>query len=73
MSEPTGEAGSEHAVQRVPISIPFVILAAVLCGLGLLSLSYWLITFNWILFAGVIPLIGGAYMLFTPLAGWDHA
>jgi Na+/proline symporter len=73
MSEYAGGESKEHAVQRVPISVPFVVLAAVLCGLGLLSMSYWLITFNWALFAGVIPLVVGAYMLFTPRAGWDHA
>jgi len=73
MSEYAGPDGTEKAVHRVPISIPFVVLAAVLCGLGLLSLSYWLITFTWVLLAGVVPLAVGAYMLFTPRAGWDHA
>jgi len=73
MSEVAGGESVEHHVERVPISVPFVILAAVLCGLGILSLSYWLITFTWVLLAGVLPLAVGAYMLFTPRAGWDHA
>lgn len=73
MSEYAGGESTEHAVERVPISVPFVVLSAVLCGLGILSLSYWLITFSWVLLAGVIPLALGAYMFFSPLAGWDHA
>ena len=73
MSEFAGGEGTDPKVERVPISVPWVILAAVLCGLGILSLSYWLITFTWILFGGVVPLALGAYMLFSPRAGWDHA
>jgi len=73
MSEFAGVDGAEHAIERVPISVPWVVLSAVLCGLGILSLSYWLITFTWILLGGVVPLAVGAYMFFSPRAGWDHA
>jgi len=73
MSEYAGAESKETAVERVPISVPFVILSAVLCGLGILSLTYWLITFSWILLGGVVPLAVGAYMFFSPRAGWDHA
>ncbi|HTT14830.1 MAG TPA: hypothetical protein VMG81_03505 [Thermoplasmata archaeon] len=61
-----------HGVKS-PISIGWVIGAALLCGLGLFALAYWLITFSWLYFAGVIPVIVGALMLFNPRAGWDHA
>lgn len=73
MSEYAGAETTEHPVKRVPISVPWVVLSAVLCGLGLLSLTYWLVTQEWILLGGVLPLALGGYMLFSPRAGWDHA
>ncbi len=50
-----------------------IIGSAVLAGIGLVGLAYWLITFRWVLFASVIPVVVGAYLLFTRLTGPDHA
>jgi len=38
-----------------------------------MGMTYWLVTFNWVLFASVLPLMGGAYLLFTRATGTDHA
>ena len=50
-----------------------IVGTAVLCGLGLIGTIYWLITFRWLLFLSLVPLIGGAYLLFTRVTGVDHA
>ncbi len=55
------------------LSIPFLVVAAVLCGVGLFGLSYWLLTQNWIAFASLLPLFLGAYMLFLRGTGPDRA
>jgi len=55
------------------VSIPFVVLASVLVGLGITGLAYWLITFQWILLASVVPLAGGGLLFFTRATGPDHA
>jgi Na+/proline symporter len=55
------------------ISIPFVVLAALLIGVGILALVYWLVTFDWLYFGGLIPSLTGALMLFHPRAGADRA
>jgi hypothetical protein len=62
---------AEESAERV--SVPLVIAAALLCGVGLIGVSYWLVTQNWLLFASLIPLIGGAYLLFTRVTGPDRA
>jgi uncharacterized membrane protein len=55
------------------ISVPTVIAIALLCGVGLVGVAYWLLTQNWLYFAALIPLIGGAFLLFTRLSGPDRA
>jgi hypothetical protein len=67
----TEGAHSSESTQQ--ISVPLITAAAVLCGVGLLGMAYWLLTQNWLYFASLIPLIGGAYLLFTRLTGPDHA
>lgn len=73
MTEATAVAGEGHEVHRVPISVPFVVAASLLCGVGLIGISYWLITQNPILLASIIPVVGGGLLFFSPRAGWDHA
>lgn len=65
------EGHSHHAAS--PISIPWVVLAALLCGVGLLLVAVWLLTFSWIYFAGIVPVFVGALMFFNDRAGLDHA
>ena len=50
-----------------------IVGAAVLSGIGLLGIFYWLITFRWLYFLSLAPLIVGAYLLFTRATGVDHA
>lgn len=64
-------AGIEHAAGRV--SVPLIIAAAILCGLGLLGTAYWLLTLNWLLFPSVLVVALGAYLLFTRATGPERA
>lgn len=54
-------------------SIPWVILAAVLCGIGIFLISYFLTYFYWPAFSGVALLIVGAVLLFNRRTGIDRA
>ena len=73
--EMSGESvASEHRPhEKSPISIPYLLAAAVLIGIGLTSASLWILSFNWLLFLGFAPLVVGAFMLFSPRAGADRA
>jgi hypothetical protein len=62
---------SENAAGSV--SIPYLLLAALLCGVGLFGMAFWLVTQNWLYFASLIPLVLGAVMLFMRGTGPDHA
>jgi len=70
-SAATAEAPSAHATSSV--SIPFVIGAAVLVGIGIMGMAYWLITFHWVFLASVLPLAAGGLLLFSKGSGPDHA
>jgi len=50
-----------------------IVGSAILAGAGLLGTFYWLITFRWLYFLSLGPLIVGAYLLFTRATGVDHA
>lgn len=65
------EPPAHHAVS--PISVPWVVLASVLCGLGLLLVWMWLTTFQWVYFTGIIPVFVGGLMFLNDRAGLDHA
>jgi len=68
-------SGDRHgrASTTPALSVPYLILSAVLVGVGLSGMAYWLVTFEWLYFASVIPLVLGAYMLFTRGTGPDRA
>jgi hypothetical protein len=68
-SSPAGEA--HHAVS--PISVPWVVLASLVCGVGIFLVWFWLETFNWIFFPGIVAVIVGAMMFMSDRAGLDHA
>ena len=55
------------------VSVPLVIVSALLCGLGLLGMFFWLYTFNFLYFSSVILLGIGAYLLFTRATGPERA
>jgi hypothetical protein len=72
------EYGSAHAEEHghgvaSPISVPWVVAAAILCALGLSLIWYWLTTFDWIYFTGPFVVLAGALMLMNHRAGLDHA
>ena len=69
----TSEGHAAHESTPNSLSIPFLIAASVLCGVGLFGLAYWLVTFQWVYFLSVIPVIGGALLLFTRGTGSDRA
>jgi len=73
MSEYGSESHPTPATTASSVSLPFLVLAAVLIGVGLSGMAYWLVTFQWVYFASLIPLILGALMLFTRGTGPDRA
>ncbi|HZY91623.1 MAG TPA: hypothetical protein VFG07_02445 [Thermoplasmata archaeon] len=54
-------------------SIPYIVLAALLIGGGIFTISLWILSFAWVDFVGVFLLAIGALMLFSPRAGADQA
>ncbi|MGD0250122.1 MAG: hypothetical protein ABSB97_04465 [Thermoplasmata archaeon] len=72
MSEYGTAEGPTADSAKDSLSIPFLVLASLLCGVGLFGLSFWLVTSNWLYFASLIPLILGALMLFMRGTGPDH-
>ena len=73
MSEYTSGGRSSHTPAASSLSVPFLVLAAVLIGIGLFGMAYWLVTFQWPYFSSVIAVALGGYMLFTRGTGPDRA
>ncbi len=73
MSEYSGPEGTAARTSSGSVSIPFLLASALLCGVGLFGLSFWLVTQDWLYFASLIPLVIGAVMLFQRGTGPDHA
>ncbi len=55
------------------LSIAYLLAAVALIGVGLFGITLWLVTQSWLDFAAVLPLVFGAYMLFTRGTGPDRA
>jgi Na+/proline symporter len=55
------------------VSVPFVVLASVLLGVGLFLVLTWLVTFQWAYIAGIPVLLAGFLLLFHRRAGLDAA
>jgi hypothetical protein len=73
MSGYGGPSVGHGHVERSPISVGWVILASVLCGIGLILVWEWLTTFDWVYFPGAALVIIGALMFLNDRAGLDHA
>jgi hypothetical protein len=57
-----------------PISVPWVVVASILCSVGLTLLWWGLMTISWPYFVvGPLVVLAGTVMLLNPRAGWDHA
>jgi Na+/proline symporter len=73
MAEHTVATGNSRVPDTGAISVPFIVLASVLVGLGIMGLAYWLITFQWVLMLSIAPLAIGGLLFFTRAAGPDRA
>ncbi len=68
-----GDASDPSSSAASQISIPWVIFAALLCGIGLFLLSYFLTYFYWPAFSGAAFVIVGGILLFNRRTGIDRA
>jgi hypothetical protein len=73
MAEASAAHGESGAHAAGSISVAWVILCALMIGIGVGLIAYWQITQNWLYFAGIVPTILGGVMLLSPRAGLDHA
>jgi hypothetical protein len=74
MSEYGGTSEPHHGhVERSPISVPWVIAASVICGIGITGVWWFITTFDFLYFPFAFVVIGGAIMFMSPRAGLDHA
>ena len=73
MSDYGSASGGHGHVQKSPISVAWVVLAAVLGGLGIFLVFEWLYTFDWVFFPGIALVIGSTLMFLNSRAGLDHA
>jgi hypothetical protein len=73
MSEYADAAGTKEHHVRSPISIPWVVGAALLSGVGITLLWWWVTTFQWLFFSGVLFVLAGSMMFLNHRAGLDHA
>ncbi len=72
MIETVAHSGSHPSGhQKTPISVPYVAGAALLIGVGLFLIFYWLLTFQWAFFSGIFLLVIGVLLLFDRRAGLD--
>ena len=55
------------------ISIPWVIAASLLMGVGLFLISVWIVTFDFLYLLGIFVVLVGALMIVSPRMGSDHA
>lgn len=66
--------GKESAEEHNTLSIPWVVLAAILCGVGIFLVTGALIRLagglvNWVWWIGILPAAVGFLMLMSPRAG----
>ncbi|MFZ0699398.1 MAG: hypothetical protein WAN74_04330 [Thermoplasmata archaeon] len=71
--EHVGQGSELSPRERAHVSAPWVVLAAVLCGVGIFLLIYWLTYFYWPAFSGVVFVFVGALLLFNRRTGLDRA
>jgi hypothetical protein len=73
MAESADAHGASSKSSAGEISIPWVVLASVLGGVGVGLISYWILTQNWLYFSGVVLVIVSCLMFLSPRMGPDHA
>lgn len=63
-----------HADPRSSVNLPFLLLSAVLIGIGLTSLSAWMLDgLWWTLGLGIVTCTVGGFLLFQRGTGADAA
>jgi hypothetical protein len=65
---------SPGSSEKSAISVPWVICAAILCGVGLFFVTGAVVRFagglvDWSWWLGILPLVTGFFMLMSPRAG----
>jgi hypothetical protein len=55
------------------VSVPWVVAAALLMGVGIFLLMNWLFTFQWVFLSGALLMLAGFLMCTSPRAGLDRA
>jgi hypothetical protein len=69
----SAHSGGSGAHAKSAISVPWVVVASTLIGIGLFFVFYWIYNFDlWYTFGIALVVIGGL-MLFSPRAGMDRA
>ena len=71
-------AGEEHGERENTLSIPWVVVAALLCGIGIFLVTGAVIRLaggitDWTWWIGIIPTVIGFRMLMSPRAGSQGA
>ncbi len=59
--------------QQGAFSVPYIFLAALLIGSGIFLIFVWITAFEWLYLSGILLLVVGTLMLFSPRAGADRA
>ncbi len=62
-----------HADLPNTLSVPWVIVAALLISIGIFAVIYFLISFQPAFLGGIALVLAGTFMLLDPRAGSDHA
>ena len=73
MDAPAAAAVGHRTARGGALSVLTIVGSSALAGIGMLGTIYWLITLRWLYFASLVPLVVGAYLLFTRATGVDHA
>jgi hypothetical protein len=73
MEEGTTSVATHEDHELGALTVATIVGASVLSGVGIFGMMFWLITFRWLYFLSVVPLVVGCYLLFTRATGADHA
>jgi len=61
------------ATEPATMSIPFIVLTAVIAGAGIFLMSLWITTFDWLYLGGALLIVVSILMMFSRRAGPDSA
>lgn len=70
---PPGGSGHDSAAHRSTVSLPFLLLAAAIIGVGVMLYTEFMLTFSVEYLPSVLLFLVGGLMLFHPLSGADRS